>query len=80
MALFHSAFNMTSSSQNITPELVPGSAAALIPAAAVAVLALLVIVFTRGPLGYEPERAASRPALPSNAAHSKGGSIRVRSS
>lgn len=61
VGLFHSAFNMTSSSQNITPELVPGPAAALIPAAAVAVLAVLVVVFTRGRLAYEPEHAARRP-------------------
>lgn len=62
VGLFHSAYNMTSSSQNITPELVPGIAAALIPAAAVAVLAVLVVAFTRGRLAYEPERSASRAA------------------
>jgi hypothetical protein len=30
--------------------------------AAVAMLAVLVVVFTRGRLGYEPARAAMRPA------------------
>ena len=62
VGLFHSAFNMTNSTQNITPELVPGPAASLIPGVAVVVLAVLVVVFTRGRLGYEPERAVSPAA------------------
>lgn len=77
VGLFHSAFNMTSSNQNITPELVPGPAAALIPPAAVVVIAVLLVVLTRGRLSHEPERAA---AGPSDAARPKRGSIRVRSS
>jgi uncharacterized protein len=62
VGLFHSAFNMTSSTQNITPELVPGPAASLIPGLAVVVFAVLVVAFTRGRLGYEPERVEPRPA------------------
>jgi hypothetical protein len=62
VGLFHSAFNMTNSNQNITPELIPVPAAALIPGLAVVVLAVLLVAFTRGRLGYEPERTGSRPA------------------
>jgi len=53
VGLFHSSYNMTNG-QTITPELVPG------PEGAVAVLAVLVVVFTWGRLGYERERA-TRP-------------------
>ncbi len=62
VALFHSAFNMTNG-QKITPELLllPETLASLIPAAAVMVLAVLIAVFTRGRLVYEPERKAPRP-------------------
>jgi len=58
VALFHSAYNMTNG-QKLTPELLllPEDLTSLIPAAAVVVLAVLVVVFTRGRLGYEPERA-----------------------
>jgi membrane protease YdiL (CAAX protease family) len=61
VALFHSAFNMTNG-QKITPELLllPEGMASLIPWAAVAVLAVVVVLFTRGRLSYE--RAAPRPA------------------
>ncbi len=63
VALFHSAFNMTNG-QKITPELLllPVAESSLIPVAAVAVIAVLVVVFTRGRLSYESERAAPRPA------------------
>jgi hypothetical protein len=36
--------------------------ASLIPSVAVMMLAVVVAVFTRGRLSYEPERAAARPA------------------
>ncbi len=52
VGLFHSAYNMTNT-QTITPELVPG------PEGAVAVLAVLAVVFTWGRLAYE--RAARTP-------------------
>jgi uncharacterized protein len=61
VGLFHSAFNMVTG-QKIMPELVPGLDSNLLAAAVVAVLAVLVIVLTRGRLGYEPRRAAPRPA------------------
>jgi membrane protease YdiL (CAAX protease family) len=68
VALFHSAFNATSGSENITPILIPGSAASLIPIAAVAIIAVLVGVFTWGRLAYKPERAAPRAAEAGGAA------------
>jgi hypothetical protein len=63
VALFHSAFNMTNG-QKLTPDLLglPEALASLIPWVAVMVLAVLLVVFTRGRLAYEPERAAPRPA------------------
>jgi uncharacterized protein len=63
VALFHSAFNMTNG-QKITPELLrlPEGMASLIPVAAVAVLAVVVAVLTKGRLAYQPERAAPLPA------------------
>ena len=62
VALFHSAFNMTNG-QKITPELLhlTEGMAALIPGVAVMVLVVVLAVFTRGRLSYEPERAAPRP-------------------
>jgi membrane protease YdiL (CAAX protease family) len=74
VALFHSAFNATSGSENITPILIPGTAASLIPIAAVAVIAVLLIVFTRGRLAYEPDHAA-QPNLSSTGTRQQGGSI-----
>ncbi len=68
VALFHSAFNATSGSENITPILVPGTAASLIPIAAVAVLAVVLAAVTRGHLAYEPERAEPRAAEAGGAA------------
>jgi membrane protease YdiL (CAAX protease family) len=63
VGLFHSAFNMTNG-QKITPDLLglPEGLASLIPAVAVMVLAVLLVVFTRGRLTHEPWRgAAARP-------------------
>ena len=63
VALFHSAFNMTNG-QKITPDLLglPEGLASLIPLAAVAVIAVLLVVFTRGRLARQPERTVPRPA------------------
>jgi membrane protease YdiL (CAAX protease family) len=63
VGLFHSAFNMTNG-QKITPELLglPAGLASLIPSLAVLVVAVLLVVFTRGRLAYEPTRGAARPA------------------
>jgi hypothetical protein len=57
VGLFHSAFNMVTG-QKIMPELVPGLDSGLLAIAVVAVLAVMVVVFTTGRLGYEAERAA----------------------
>ena len=61
VALFHSAFNMTNG-QKITPELfhLPEGLASSIPSVTVMMLAMVLAVFTRGRLSYEPERAAAR--------------------
>ena len=63
VGLFHSAFNMTNG-QKITPELLLLSEglASVIPSVVVMVLAVVLVVFTRGRLGYEPERAGLRAA------------------
>jgi membrane protease YdiL (CAAX protease family) len=74
VALFHSSFNAISGSENVTPILIPGTAASLIPIAAVAIIAVLVVVFTRGRLAYKPERAEPRAA----AAGGVAGQPRVR--
>jgi uncharacterized protein len=60
VGLFHSAFNMTNG-QKITPELLhlPEGLASVIPSVAVMVFAVLLVVFTRGRLSYEPERGAA---------------------
>jgi hypothetical protein len=63
VALFHSAFNMTNG-QKITPDLLglPEGLASLVPVAAVAVIAVLLVGFTRGRLARKPERTVPRPA------------------
>jgi membrane protease YdiL (CAAX protease family) len=57
VGLFHSSFNMVTG-QKIMPEYVPGLDSGLLVIAVVVVLAVVVAVFTRGRLGYEPKRAA----------------------
>jgi uncharacterized protein len=61
VGLFHSAFNMVSR-QELMPEYILGLDAGLLAIAVVIVLAVVVAVFTRGRLGYKPDRAAPRPA------------------
>ena len=61
VGLFHSSFNMVSR-QELMPEYVSGLDSGLLAIAVVAVLAVVVVVFTWGRLGYKPERAALRPA------------------
>jgi membrane protease YdiL (CAAX protease family) len=67
VGLFHAAFNMVAG-QKIMPELVPGFDSNLLVVAVVTVLAVLVVVFTRGRLAHEPERAAPRAAQAGEAA------------
>jgi len=65
--MFHSSFDATTSAFGRT-FVVPGPAGIaflsgfVIPSAVVAVAAALVVVFTRGRLSYEPERAAQPAA------------------
>ena len=61
VGLFHSAFNMVSG-QQVMPELIPGLNSNLLAIAVVMMLAVLVVVFTRGRLGYERERT-TRPTV-----------------
>jgi uncharacterized protein len=59
VALFHSAFNL-STGQQITPDFVPGLGATaqnLLPWAVAAVVALVAIALTRGRLGYRHDDA-----------------------
>ena len=60
--LFHSSFNMVSR-QELMPEYVAGLDSGLLVFAVVPVLAVVVVVFTWGRLGYEPERAARGTAV-----------------
>ncbi|MDQ3925398.1 MAG: hypothetical protein M3272_00205, partial [Actinomycetota bacterium] len=77
VGLFHSAFSSATGSGGMryAGELISGPEAQWIPLAVLAVVAVVVVAFSRGRLGYEPERAAPRPALSSNGAHQQGGSI-----
>ena len=56
VALFHSAFNM-STGQKITPEFIPGPEASSLPTLAVVVVAVLIAAFTKGRLAYKPAPA-----------------------
>ena len=60
VALFHSAFNSATGSGGMryTGELISGPAAQWIPLVVLVVIAVLVVVLTRGRLGYESQRAA----------------------
>ena len=61
VGLFHAALNVVTG-QKVMPELVAGINPNLLAAAVVAVLGVLVVVSTKGHLGYEPEREAPRQA------------------
>jgi uncharacterized protein len=64
VALFHSSFNSVTGSEYATrfiKSIIPGLAALPIGLAVVTVVAVLITVFTRGRLAYEPKLAA-RPA------------------
>jgi membrane protease YdiL (CAAX protease family) len=60
VGLSHAALNVITG-QKMMPELVLGIDANLLAAAVVAVLGVLVVVFTKGHLGYKPERTTPRP-------------------
>lgn len=76
VALPHAALNMVTG-QKIMPEFVPGLNSNLLAAAVVAVLGVLVAVFTRGRLGYESQDA-SCPAPQSAEAVGVAAQPRVR--
>jgi uncharacterized protein len=61
VALFHSAYNSAwgTGDQKFTGELISGPTATLIPIGAVAVVAVVVAVLSRGRLAYEPERGTT---------------------
>src|SRR3712207_2441212 len=61
VGLAHAALNVVTG-QEVMPELMPGINSNLLAAAVVAGLGVLVVVFTKGHLGHEPERAAPRQA------------------
>jgi CAAX protease family protein len=62
VGLFHSAFNMVSR-QELMPKYVAGLDSGLLVFAVVPVLAVVVVVFTWGRLGYESERAVRGTAV-----------------
>ena len=67
VALFHSAFNSAGSGSGyatrFVKELIPFPAVLLISIAVVAVLAVVIVLFTRGRLAYKPERAGGKVAV-----------------
>jgi membrane protease YdiL (CAAX protease family) len=58
VALFHSTFNTTVAPNGFGGEFIPRGAALWIATGVIAVAAVLVVIFTRGRLSYEPERTA----------------------
>ena len=65
VALFHSSFNSVSGSEHtmrFIREFIAAPTSIAISLAIVAVVAVLITVFTRGRLAYEPDQAARRPA------------------
>jgi membrane protease YdiL (CAAX protease family) len=63
VALFHATFNTTVAPNGFGGEFIPSGAALWIATGVVAVSAVLIVIFTRGRLSYEPERRA-QPATP----------------
>jgi uncharacterized protein len=64
VGLFHSSFNATTAQNGFAGEFIPEPAATglLIPSSVVAVAAVLIVVFTKGRLSYEPDRTAQPAA------------------
>jgi CAAX protease family protein len=64
VGIFHSSFNVTTSTFGNAFIPVPAGSTFLIAAPVIAVAALLIVVFTRGRLSYEPDRAPQAAAAP----------------
>jgi membrane protease YdiL (CAAX protease family) len=63
VTLFHSTFNTTVAPNGFGGEFIPGGSALWIATGVIAVAAVLIVIFTRGRLSYEPVRTA-QPATP----------------
>ena len=63
VTLFHATFNTTVSPRGFGGEFIPSGSALLIASGVIAVAAVLIVIFTRGRLSYEPQRTA-QPATP----------------
>jgi membrane protease YdiL (CAAX protease family) len=62
VGVFHSSFNSTASTPGFAGEFIPGSAGVLIASGVVTVAAVLIVVYTRGCLSYEPDRTPQSAA------------------
>jgi membrane protease YdiL (CAAX protease family) len=58
VALFHSTFNTTVAPNGFGGEFIPSGSALWIASGVIAVAAVLIVIFTRGRLSYEPQRTA----------------------
>jgi membrane protease YdiL (CAAX protease family) len=58
VTLFHATFNTTVSPRGFGGEFIPSGSALWIATGVIAVAAVLIVIFTRGRLSYEPERTA----------------------
>jgi uncharacterized protein len=63
VGLFHASFNTTVAPNGFGGEFIPGGSALWIATGVIAVAAVLLVVFTRGNLSYEPDRTP-QPATP----------------
>jgi CAAX protease family protein len=63
VGLFHATFNTTVAPRGFGGEFILGGSALWIASGVIAVAAVLIVVFTRGRLSYEPERT-TQPATP----------------
>jgi membrane protease YdiL (CAAX protease family) len=63
VTLFHATFNTTVAPNGFGGEFIPSGAALWIASGIIAVAAVLIVIFTRGRLSYEPESIA-QPATP----------------